>query len=224
MSKRIDTDSVLGPIEKGCVDGQSSHVKDLFSSLKTTVSSPIRAVGGAGGPRGKKKGKKGKTPQLTSDVEDSASKAKANPNKNWGPFESVRGIMEPISDLLGPFAANLIYGLVIGFMGFALARFFSPNRATPFRDLGMAHHDRAISYDAMWRREESELLEWLEERVGLNRLHGDMPTNPIRAMEPRALKDKLSEAKLKEQEMEAAIRVTEEKLKVLKDTLGKSEQ
>lgn len=77
--------------------------------------------------------------------------------------------------------------------------------------------DRIAAYEEIWRREESELWEWLEDRVGMDRLRD--PTNmPIEA---RTMQDKLKDERMEDREIDDAIRVTEEKLKVLKATMDK---
>lgn len=81
--------------------------------------------------------------------------------------------------------------------------------------------ERIAAYEEMWRREDSELWEWLEERVGMDRLHADRPSVPKRAMEPRSAEENLRAARMDEREVEEAIRVTEEKLRVLKGVMEK---
>lgn len=110
--------------------------------------------------------------------------------------------------------------LVATWFGFGL----SPRTAAPFDDVSMYNPDRVMVYDAMWRREESELLDWLEERVGLDRLNADHPIGQRRVIEPRTLKERLVEENIKEKQVEEAIKVTEEKLKVLKEVVGKTKR
>ena len=80
----------------------------------------------------------------------------------------------------------------------------------------LANPDRIVAYEEIWRREESDLWDWLEERVGLHRLNeGAMPI-PKRAVEPRTFEEKIREERMNEREIEEAIRITEEKLQLLK--------
>lgn len=67
----------------------------------------------------------------------------------------------------------------------------------------------------MWRREESDLWEWIEERAGLERLGADPPLRK-RSVDPRTVEEKLREERMDERELKEAIRVTEEHLGVLK--------
>ena len=77
--------------------------------------------------------------------------------------------------------------------------------------------ERIAAYEEIWRREESELWDWLEERVGMERLR-EATRNPG---ERKNLEDKLRDEKMEERELDSAIRVTEEKLKVLKGGVEK---
>ncbi|KEY70999.1 hypothetical protein S7711_00835 [Stachybotrys chartarum IBT 7711] len=216
-----------GPIEKGCIDGQSQYVKDLFSALKASVSAPARTAAAANGaPRTKKKGRKAKAAQTTASVAQNNGKAKDQTQKSWGVMEPARGLLEPFTDALRPLlTGNIMYGILVGLLvatwfGFGL----SPRTAAPFDDVSMYNPDRVMVYDAMWRREESELLDWLEERVGLDRLNADHPIGQRRVIEPRTLKERLVEENIKEKQVEEAIKVTEEKLKVLKEVVGKTKR
>lgn len=55
----------------------------------------------------------------------------------------------------------------------------------------------------------------------MDRLHSDRPIVPKRAMEPRTAEENVRAARMDEREVEEAIRVTEEKLRVLKGVMEK---
>ncbi len=78
--------------------------------------------------------------------------------------------------------------------------------------------ERVAAYEEIWRREESELWEWLEDRVGMDRLRevGKMP------IEAQTMQGRLKDERMDEREMDAAIRVTEERLRVLKASVEKA--
>ncbi|KAK2058890.1 GRAM domain-containing protein [Colletotrichum caudatum] len=212
-----------GPIEKGANDGQIQHCKDLFASLKSAVSSKARSGGGAvPGQKGKKKGKKSKAAGSSTDAEDDQVKPKTVPKKDWGPLEPVRGILEPILDISKPLmAGNMMYGLLIGLLLATWFGFGLPGRQASGDVRMYGYPDRLAAYDEMWRREESELWEWLEERVGLERLHEGKLLTRKRAIEPSTVEERVREDPMGEREIEEAIRVTEEKLKVLKGVMDK---
>ncbi|KAK2730018.1 gram domain-containing protein [Colletotrichum kahawae] len=212
-----------GPIEKGANEGQTAYCKDLFASLKSAVSSKARAGGAGGGAaKGKKRGKKGKATGSSTDVEDEQVRPKHVPKKDWGPLEPVRGILEPILDIVKPLiTGNMMYGLLVGLLVATWFGFGLPGRQ-PSSDMRMyGYPDRLAAYDEIWRREESELWEWLEERVGLERLHDPNISTRKRAMEPITVEERVREDRMDEREIEEAIKVTEEKLKVLKGVMDK---
>ncbi|TDZ28596.1 putative membrane protein [Colletotrichum spinosum] len=210
-----------GPIEKGANEGQTAYCKDLFASLKSAVSSKARTVGAGAGAKGKKRSKKSKAAGSSTDIEDEPVKARHVPKKDWGPLEPVRGIMEPIVDIISPLVTgNMMYGLLIGLLVVTWFGGF-PGRQTPSDVRMYGYPDRLAAYDEMWRREESELWEWLEERVGLERLHDTALPTRKRAIEPSTVEERLRENRMDEREIEEAIKVTEEKLKVLKGVMDK---
>ncbi|KZL86228.1 gram domain-containing protein [Colletotrichum incanum] len=213
-----------GPIEKGANDGQTQYCKDLFASLKSAVSLKARTGGtGAGsGPKGKKKSKKSKAAGSTTDAEDEPVRPRNIPKKDWGPLEPVRGILEPILDIAKPLiTGNMMYGLLVGLLVATWFGFGLPGRQASGDMRMYGYPDRLAAYDEMWRREESELWEWLEERVGLERLHdGNLPTRK-RAIDPNTVEERVREDRMDEREIEEAIKVTEEKLKVLKGVMDK---
>ena len=73
----------------------------------------------------------------------------------------------------------------------------------------------------MWRREESELWEWLEERLTLDRVQSAISPRK-KAMEQKSVGEKIREDGMQDREIREAIRVTEEHLEVLKSVIDKS--
>lgn len=183
-----------------------------------------------GATKGKKKGKKGKSEKaanVASDNEAEVAKASSKPS-NWGPLEPLHDIVGPVVDIVSPLlTTNIIYGLLIGLLLITWLRSGSSKRAAARphgTELGFSGYpDRLAAYEEMWRREESELWEWLEERVGMERLNnGDMPMRK-RVVEPRTVEEKLREEHMDETEIKEAIRITEEKLYVLKSVVEKKD-
>lgn len=183
------------------------------------MSSRPRSGTGNIGSGKKKKGRKNRNLQSGAGGEDK-SHAKSAPPETWGMLEPLRPILGPITDLLKPLmTGNVTYGLLVGLL--VAAWFGFPGQGAR-REVGFyGYPDRAAAYEEIWRREETELWDWLEERVGLERLHdGSMPTRK-RAIEPRTVEEKIREERMDEREIQEAIRVTEEKLQVLKGVVGK---
>lgn len=121
---------------------------------------------------------------------------------------------------------NLLYGLLVGLLvtaWFGFGRNNNSHAAGPYGSgLGLyGYPDRLAAYEEMWRREESELWEWLEERVGMERLSTGAPLHPPRnkVVEPRTMEERLREDRMDEREVKEAIRITEEKLNVLKSVV-----
>jgi hypothetical protein len=157
--------------------------------------------------------------------------------KDWGLLEPIRPIFEPVADILQPlFTGNVMYGLLVGLLvatwfGFDLPPGRASSKYTQHPQVGFYSPDRVAAYEEMWRREDSELWEWLEERVGTGRLHAaargaataSASAGSVRkkAVEPRTLEEKMREERMDERQVQEAIRVTEEKLSVLRETMGK---
>jgi hypothetical protein len=174
---------------------------------------------------GKKKGKKAKLSQSNAGVVETNIAPKRPVQQSWGILEPVRGILEPIGDIIQPLiTGNVMYGLLVGLLVATWFGFgFTPSRNAPYgHELGGVYRpDRIAAYEEMWRREDSELWEWLEERVGMDRLHSDNAGVRKRAMEPKTVEENLRATRMGEREVEEAIRVTEEKLRVLKGVVEK---
>jgi hypothetical protein len=116
-----------------------------------------------------------------------------------------------------------MYGLLVGLLVASWFGFgFVPSKPAA----GYGHHpavfsaDRLAAYEEMWRREESELWAWLEERTGLERLNTDGGRPRQKVMNPHTMEEKIREERMNYREIEEAIRVTEEKLRVLQDVVA----
>lgn len=167
----------------------------------------------------------------TSDAE-SVKHAPAK-KQDWGMLEPLRPFLGPVADILRPIlSGNILYGVLVGLLISTWLRLGmngprSGGVIVPGRGdlMGYANYpQRVAAYEEIWRREESDLWDWIEDRAGLDRLHGggvDV-TKPAsgkkRGGEPeyRTAEEKLREEKMNEREVQEAIRVTEERLKVLK--------
>jgi hypothetical protein len=209
---------LIGPIEKGANDGQVQYAKDIIAALKAAVSSRRGTAAVVSSGKGKKKGRKGRESKSINRATDGASDSKPEV-ENWGLLEPLRGIFGPIIDILKPvLTGNILYGLLVGLLVASWFRFGFSGRGSNNRDIGFfGTPERIAAYEEIWRREESELWDWLEERVGMERLR-EASRNPG---ERKHMEDKLRDERMEERELDAAIRVTEEKLKVLKGVVEK---
>ena len=208
---------MTGPIEKGANDGQVQYTKDIIASLKAAVSSRRGTAAVVSSGKGKKKGRKGRESKSINRATDGASDSKPEA-ENWGLFEPLRGILGPIVDILKPvLTGNILYGLLVGLLVASWFRFGFLGKGGSNREVGFfGTPERIAAYEEIWRREESELWDWLEERVGMERLRE--AKNPS---ERKNMEDKLRDERMEQRELDTAIRVTEEKLKVLKRAVEK---
>ncbi|KAL1841990.1 hypothetical protein VTJ49DRAFT_6233 [Mycothermus thermophilus] len=222
---------IKSAIERGVSDGQGQYCKELFAALKAAVSSRARA--GTGGAAGRKKRARKQPSALASGAASDAEGAAAvSARQHWGLLEPVRPFLGPVVGTIRPLlTGNVVYGLLVGLL---VASWFGFGTRPPYHGAGPAapayYADapaRLAAYDELWRAEESELWEWLEERAGLDRIAGvggpgGAEHSPLhshqrrKSVDPRTLEEKLREARMDERELREAIRVTEEHLEVLK--------
>lgn len=177
----------------------------------------------------RKRGRKGKSAQTsspTSDGEGGISSSKTAVQQSWGFFEPARPFLSPVVDAIKPLlTGNVVYGLLVGLLVAAWFGFGSNAKAPRHHyglDLGyVSYADRLAAYEEMWRREEGELWEWMEERVGLNQLSGKTMQAGRRTADPRAMEQRVREERMSEREIREAIKVTEEKLRVLESVINR---
>lgn len=211
-----------GPIEKGANDGQTQYVKDLVAAITAGVAARVTTKGA---PRGKGKGRRRTDAGTPAESERVAVASKKVPEEaNWGLFEPVRGPLEPIVSILQPlFSAQIIITILALLLAWTWL-FPSRNRST---GVGFAIDSpgRLAAYEELWRREESELWDWLEDRVGLsNGLPIGVATQESdrqKVLGTKKMGRRLRNHDLEEKQVEDAIRVTEERLSTLKDAVKK---
>ncbi|MCJ1389055.1 hypothetical protein MMC18_001909 [Xylographa bjoerkii] len=223
-----------GPIESGANDGQTTYANDLVKSLRAGLSSRPRA--GTSGSRMKKsRKKKGEADDTKAATASKANEATAR-KSNWGPLEPLHDILSPVLDILQPLlTAQSLIGLLLFLLiisWFRNSRLRAPSSSIGPYSPGLTPQ-RIAAYEEIWRAEESALWDWLEERVGMSegggfaypatakRGNGDASKRAKderrEILKGKGMKAKLNEIKgVGEREVDWAIGVTEEKLKVLK--------
>ncbi|KAI9825077.1 MAG: hypothetical protein M1832_001397 [Thelocarpon impressellum] len=223
-----------GPIEKGANDGQVAYGNDIVSALRAAVSARTRGqANGKGKLRRRKKdasdptNKSGGGPGGAVGTKTSGSTSKA---EHWGLLEPVRGPLGPVVDMMRPLLSS---NVVIGVLLFVLVTGWLRGPRVPISqaESGLGHPHggspgRLAAYEEIWRREESALWDWLDERLGLPQsvsAHADDASSPEpKAPRARAVgKDRDLEARLADEKMDArevddAIRVTQERLDALR--------
>jgi hypothetical protein len=154
----------------------------------------------------------------------------ANKQEDWGLFEPLRGPFGPVVDILKPaMTGNIALGIVVVLvvvMWIRQSRLTSSATLGPGRLSNLRTPERIAAYQEIWRREENELWDWLEDRVGLDNLPfstaGAVPVNREKERSrERDIEERLKDEKMGEREIENAIRVTQERLDGLKRVVEK---
>jgi hypothetical protein len=203
-------------------------------ALKAAVSRPRAATVGSKSAKAGKKRRKGATSPVPIMTTEPQKK-----EEDWGIFDFLRGPLGPVVSIFKPMANGPVAISIIILLLFLLW-FRGPSRppAGSVGYMGYSSANRIAAYEEIWRKEESELWDWLEERVGLEWLApGDgagigrtkdaKQDSKIKLKQRQKIlggKDveaKLNEERMSEREMEDAIRVTQERLHVLKDVVEK---
>ena len=132
-------------------------------------------------------------------------------------------------DIFSPLiSSNMIIGFLLLLILFNYLRGSKVPSSTALNYPGMMPSSQRIAaYEEVWRREESDLWDWLEERVGMAGSSfpggsggGDREaiakTRKLREKSFKGMGRALKDLKMSEREVDEAIRVTEERLGVLK--------
>ncbi|RAR03958.1 gram domain containing protein [Stemphylium lycopersici] len=205
-----------GPIEKGANDGQMSYATSLTAALRTAVSATK-----AGAARVPGKGGKGKKRSKGNILEDTPIAAAAPApvsqakESNWGLLEPLRSLLGPIADILESVFTPQVIIFILGALLMYTWVFRGTTGVTGPNQWSTAQ--RQVAYEEIWRHEESDLWNWLEERVALDRVHSAV--TGARLQPEAGVQKPIAPGDMKEREMDEAIRVTEERLKALKDAV-----
>lgn len=188
--------------------------------------------------KGKTRRRRGETlDTAASDAAREKQEAAAKADEaSWGLLEPVRGVLEPVGMILKPlFSAQVVIAVLVLLQ--AWTWFFGARGAggggrvggrglSPRKDSA-----RFAAYEEVWRREESELWDWLEDRVGVAQGLLQQPRNGASDGEGRqkllrtnAMGRKLEGEGMNERMVEDAISVTEERLMSLKEAVRKQKR
>ncbi|PKY07271.1 hypothetical protein P168DRAFT_302232 [Aspergillus campestris IBT 28561] len=220
-----------GPIEKGAMDGQTAFGTDLVNALKAAVAPRARTTG-------KGKGRRKKTDIAREEAAAAVAAAKAvsettaRENESWGFLEPLHGLLGPVGDIIKPLCTGNVAIVVIGLL-LVMLFFRSPSKPPSIlsHDIGCPGYSlpqRLAAYEEMWRREESELWSWLEDRVGMDGMAFPNVHKPFemhsrrgsrRTPGEREVHERLGEDKMSDREMDHAIRTTRERLDTLERIL-----
>lgn len=213
------------PIEKGAKDGQQQYGDSLVKSLKAAVGRPRGLTSASKGAR---KGKKRKSEKVRRS-ETAADVARKD--ENWGLLEPLRGPLGPVIDLARPVLKT---ELLIGVLFLMVIMPWMRGGAARGDLTTISGPGRLAAYEEMWRKEESQLWEWLESRANIDAISYQKGASAIdnertvqkqkqkqrqKVLKGRDVASKLREENMAEKEVEEAIRITRERLEVLEDVV-----
>jgi hypothetical protein len=208
-----------GPIEKGANDGQMSYATSLTAALRTAVSAKLSVTPRAPGRNGKTK-KRSKTGSLEQAPVVAAPAPAQAKQSNWGLLEPIRTLV-PFADTIESLFTPQIIITVLGAL-LIYSWFFRGGATSASGPKQWSTAQRQIAYEEIWRHEESELWKWLEDRVAIDRVQhavGNTHFTPDDQQQQR-----IQPKDIKEREMDEAIRVTELRLRELKDSVEKERE
>ncbi|KAJ5908375.1 hypothetical protein N7495_001057 [Penicillium taxi] len=223
-----------GPIEKGAIDGQGTFGNELVKTLKIGVVPRGRTPAAGRGKGRRKKGGSDENDVTATTSLNSSTDTSTSPAQSWGLFEPVRPILEPITSILKPLLSGNVAIVLIVFLLY-MAFFRAPsNQSMLSHEMGYPSStlpQRLAAYEEMWRREESELWNWLEDRVGMDGMViptlRQMPDPSARhkssrfnAADQRDFVAQLREQKVSDREMNHAIRTTRQRLDILEGMMN----
>ena len=215
-----------GPIERGANDGQIEFVKSLVAALNAAVTTkpPVKGVA----RKGKRKGKKEVFDAEEAIAQREATGTTVQQASDWGPLEPVHGILKPVIALLGPFATSQTVIAVL--FALLLYSWINPpaRKGAGVGFPGYTSPERLAAYEEMWRREEHNLWDWLEDRVGLDgvyapSLDGDKRERQ-KVLNAKQMGKKLDDERMNGRQMDSAIKVTEQRLSALKDAVARKKE
>lgn len=234
---------IAGPIEKGANDGQATYATDLVRALNAGIKARSRA--GTTSSKLKIRGKRRKhevePPRRTVPEERAVEPLTLKRNDRWGLFEPVREVLEPAVDIVKPLiSSNMVIGFLVLLQLFTWLRSGTSKHHSPRVGFSqMLPPERIATYEEIWRREESSLWDWLEERIGMEGLvypssasasaddaSDGAAVRKARTQRERSWRDRDMQSKRQEEgmsdvEFADAIRVTEKRLEALKAAVQK---
>lgn len=187
-----------------------------------SAKAPAKTAIGKSKTKGRRKRSDTEDGGLAEVSSDGAADARIQSRSNWGP-------LEPLHDLLAPLTSMLDTPVMLGILCAILSilwiqqAYFGPHNVDG--RAVMMTPQRLAAYEEMWRREESGLWNWLEDRIGLESLGEDLTGSQKRhLLMSNSMAAKVESERMNEREVDEAIRVTEEKLAALKSAMGRMKE
>ena len=200
-----------------------SYANSLVAALRAAVASKISSAPKTPGGRNGKSKKRSKTAALEDAPALPAPKTPAPAQPNWGMLDPIRPLV-PFADTIDMLFTPQVVITVLGAL-LVYAWFFRAGgtaAAGPRAAANWSTQQRHLAYDEIWRREESELWKWLEQRVAIDRVQHEVNSKHEFVPDQEREAGRSGDGRdIKQREMDEAIRVTEERLKVLKRSVEK---
>lgn len=196
-------------------------MKSLIAAIKASLVTRAPAKGPV--KKGKRKGRREDLDAEVASVVKEVAAAEQRP-ASWGPLEPFHQVLEPLLTIFRPFISSQV--IITALLVMLLYTWTAHPRGGAGVGLpGYSTPQRLAAYEEMWRREESDLWEWLEDRVGLDHLYAPSlekdQQDRQKALDARSMSKKLENERMSQRKMDDAIRVTEERLTALKDAVAR---
>lgn len=194
-----------------------SYATSLTAALRTAVTAktaPLRVPGKGG--KSKKRSKANILDEATAPV-TAPTPASQVKQSNWGLLDPLRSLLGPVADILESMFTPQIIITVLGAL--LIYSWFFRGASTAVGPNQWSNAARQVANEEIWRHEESELWKWLEDRVALDRVHASVAGG--RLQQDPGFQSRRSPETMKEREMDEAIKVTEERLQVLKNAVNR---
>lgn len=190
----------------------------MTAALKAAVATKAVAKGPL--KKGKRRSKKD---AVDADI-TSAQPVPVMPEQkrsDWGMLEPLHAILQPLLALLRPFIKSEVIIAVL--FALLLYTWLVPPRGNAI-GYPATRPDRIAAYNEMWQREESELWDWLEDRIGLNNLYAPSTERKDRqrVLASRGMAKKLESERMSDRQIDDAIKITEERLGALKIAVARN--
>ncbi|EPS42465.1 hypothetical protein H072_3632 [Dactylellina haptotyla CBS 200.50] len=209
---------IKGPIEKGANDGQVGYTKDLLNALKREFAAK-KPVAIAGKGRKKRIGSRDNASPTAASPTTPAVSTAASAAQKWG---MLAPIMDPVTTLVGEFGAGIFVTVVIILLSMSLSRAIWGDARGGLDPARLRKGEREL-LNEMWMREEAGLWDWLEDRAGISEaLSFDERVGRRYEREGKGMESQVGRQSggldpgMVGRQVDEAIRVTEERLGVLK--------
>ncbi|EMC99054.1 hypothetical protein BAUCODRAFT_52457, partial [Baudoinia panamericana UAMH 10762] len=211
-----------GPIEAGANSGQIEYCKSLVAALKAALS--LKSVAKVVAKKGKRKGRKETSDGDAANTPRESAVTADQKAADWGMLEPLHKLLGPFIAIVRPFVTSqVIIAVLFVLLVYTWILPPYPRGGTGVGFPGSGSPARIAAYEEIWRREESELWDWLEDRAGLDHLYAPSAEQRDRQRTSNARKmvRKLEDERMTERQMDDAVKVTEERLEALKKAIAR---